>query len=83
METNEKENRKYPTVYRTGGCGSKWIATYQFLDTEEAEQYISKFDDERIIRWVKYRPQKITFTNGKGWRESGLPSSEALMKYIG
>ena len=80
--TNDKINAKYPTVYYKGGCDAGWIACKQFLDTEDAQQYIDKFDDERVIRWVKYRPEKRTFTK-KGWRESGLPSSEKLSSYIG
>ena len=79
---NDPREQKYPTVYRQGGCGGRWIATYQCLDLEDAQRYIDQFDDERIIRWVKYRPEKSTYTNGKGWRESGLPSTKALRSHI-
>lgn len=82
-EELDPREQKYPTVYRQGGCGSRWIATYQFLDLGDAQRYIDQFDDERIVRWVKYRPEKVSFTDGKGWRESGLPSSKALRIHIG
>ena len=81
VEENRRE-QKYPTVYRGGGCGSKWIATMQFRDLEDAQRYVDQFDDERIIRWVKYRPVRVEFTRGGCWRESGLPSSNKLGSYI-
>lgn len=79
----DRKNQKYPTVYRGGGGGSRWIATYQCLDLEDAQRYMDQFDDERIVRWVKYRPETVKFTDGKGWRQSGLPSTKALRKHIG
>ena len=81
VEENRRE-QKYPTVYRCGGSNSRWIATMQFLTEEEAQAYINKFDDERTIRWVKYRPQRVKFTRGGCYRESGIPSSNKLGLYI-
>ncbi len=69
---------KYPTVYRGGGGGSRWIATFQCLTVEEAQEYIDQFDDERSVRWAKYNPERTVFTNGKGYREYGVRSSKQL-----
>ena len=82
-EELDPREQKYPTVYRQGGCDGRWVATYQCLDLDDAQRYVEKFDDERVVRWVKYRPEKTEFTNGKGWRTSGLPSTDALRNHIG
>ena len=81
-EVVDPREQKYPTVYRGGGCGGKWIATMQFVDLDDAQRYIDQFDDERIVRWVKYRPQQVKFTRGGAYRESGVPSSSKLSSHI-
>lgn len=80
-EEAKPKAEKYPTVYREAGCGGRWIATIQCLTVEDAQEYIDQFDDNREIRWVKYRPERTDFTNGKGWRESGVRSSRKLSHF--
>jgi hypothetical protein len=73
---------KFPTVYLEGwGGGDRWGAIYQALTVEEAQAYIDQFSDNREIRWAKYNPERVQFTNGKGYREYGVQSSKKLLAF--